>query len=66
MEKILTQEEVDSLLRGLSNGEIETKQVQEEEPDGIRRYDLTSQDRIIRGRLPTLEIINDRLPGCIE
>lgn len=60
MEKILTQEEVDSLLQGLSNGEIETKQVQEEEPDGIRRYDLTSQDRIIRGRMPTLEIINDR------
>ncbi|HOV85505.1 MAG TPA: flagellar motor switch protein FliM [Syntrophobacteraceae bacterium] len=60
MEKILTQEEVDSLLRGLSNGEVETKQVQEEESGGIRRYDLTSQDRIIRGRMPTLEIINDR------
>jgi len=31
-----------------------------EEAEGIRAYDLTSQDRIIRGRMPTLEIINDR------
>lgn len=60
MEKILSQEEVDALLRGLSNGEIEAEQKEDEDSAGIRRYDLTSQDRIIRGRMPTLEIINDR------
>ena len=60
MEKILSQEEVDALLRGLSNGEIEAEQKEDDESSGIRHYDLTSQDRIIRGRMPTLEIINDR------
>ncbi len=60
MEKILSQDEVDALLKGLTNGEIEAQKEEEEEADGIRPYDLTSQDRIIRGRMPTLEIINDR------
>jgi flagellar motor switch protein FliM len=60
MEKILSQDEVDALLKGLTNGEIESEKEEEQENDGIRIYDLTSQDRIIRGRMPTLEIINDR------
>jgi len=60
MEKILSQDEVDALLRGLSNGDIEADKKDEEAAEGIRSYDLTSQDRIIRGRMPTLEIINDR------
>lgn len=60
MEKILSQDEVDALLRGLSDGEIETEKTEGTELDGIRPYDLTSQDRIVRGRMPTLEIINDR------
>ncbi len=60
MEKILSQDEVDALLRGLSDGEIEGEKQNADEIDGIKTYDLTSQDRIIRGRMPTLEIINDR------
>jgi flagellar motor switch protein FliM len=60
MEKILSQDEVDALLRGLSNGEIESEKKGHEAHDGLQSYDLTSQDRIIRGRMPTLEIINDR------
>jgi flagellar motor switch protein FliM len=60
MEKILSQDEVDALLRGLSDGEIEAPQDKADDVSGIKSYDLTSQDRIIRGRMPTLEIINDR------
>ncbi len=63
MEQVLSQDEVDALLKGLDGGEIETETdtpPDEESQDGIRPYDLTSQDRIIRGRMPTLEIINDR------
>lgn len=62
MDKILSQEEVDALLRGLSEGEIEPSKEGQEDYDesGIRPYDLTAQDRIIRGRMPTLEIINER------
>ena len=60
MSQILTQDEVDALLRGVSGGEIETEADASDDDSGIIKYDLTSQDRIIRGRMPTLEIINDR------
>lgn len=60
MEKLLTQEEIDALLRGVAEGEIETEPHAASEPGTLRAYDLTNQDRIIRGRMPTMEIINDR------
>ncbi len=60
MSNILTQEEVDALLRGISGGEIETEVVDEHDPSEIVPYDLTSQDRIIRGRMPTLEMTNEK------
>ena len=60
MNKVLSQDEVDALLRGLSDGAIESEKEETQESNGIRAYDLTSQERIIRGRMPTLEIINDR------
>ena len=60
MEKVLSQEEVDALLKGVSDGNIETEAQGNASPADIRSYDLTNQDRIIRGRMPTMEIINDR------
>ncbi len=61
MTNILSQEEVDALLRGISGGEIETDVTHELMGAGeFMPYDLTSQDRIIRGRMPTLEMINER------
>jgi len=60
MTNILSQEEVDALLRGISGGEIETEAEEYHEPGGIIPYDLTSQDRIIRGRMPTLEMTNEK------
>ena len=60
MSKVLSQEEVDSLLRGMSDGDIEVETDVAIDDSGVIPYDLTNQDRIIRGRMPTLEIINDR------
>ncbi len=60
MNQILSQEEVDALLRGISDGEVETEQEENQEVDGVRPYDLTNQERIIRGRMPTLEIIHQK------
>jgi len=60
MSKILSQEEVDTLLRGLTGGEIEAESEILEDDSGIVPFDLSNQDRIIRGRMPVLEIINDR------
>lgn len=54
----LSQEEVDALLKGVT-GETD-EPAQEEAPDGIRSYDLGRQERIVRGRMPTLELINER------
>jgi flagellar motor switch protein FliM len=60
MDKILSQEEIDALLRGMSEGQVDTNP-EESDESGIVPYDLANQDRIIRGRMPTLEIINDNL-----
>ncbi len=57
---VLSQDEIDALLHGVDGGEVETES---DEPilDGVaRQYDFQSQDRIVRGRLPTLEMINER------
>ncbi|MBE9546725.1 MAG: flagellar motor switch protein FliM [Proteobacteria bacterium] len=60
MSQVLSQDEVDALLKGISGGEIETVEEVEEDLEGIRSYDLTSQDRITRGRMPTLEMTNEK------
>ncbi len=65
MAEILSQDEVNALLRGISSGAIESEK-KEENLDGIRPYDLTSQDRIVRGRMPTLEIINERFARLLR
>ena len=60
MSNILSQEEVDVLLKGLSGGEIETEKAAEQDPFAVIPYDLTSQDRIIRGRMPTFEMTMEK------
>ena len=61
MSEILSQEEVDSLLSGLSAGKVEIEPDEPDEASGdITLYDFTSQDKVIRGRMPTLDIINER------
>ncbi|MBN2654446.1 MAG: flagellar motor switch protein FliM [Nitrospirae bacterium] len=59
MEDILSQEEVDALLKGITDGEVETEKV--EEVVGVRAYDFTAQEKIVRGRMPSLDIANERL-----
>ncbi|MET0103272.1 MAG: flagellar motor switch protein FliM [Sedimenticola sp.] len=56
---LLSQDEIDALLHGVDNGDIETEPEEIFEGE-IRAYDFSSQDRIVRGRLPTLEMINER------
>lgn len=56
---ILSQDEIDALIHGVDNGDLELDE--EDVPEGtVQSYDFTSQDRIVRGRLPTLEMINER------
>ncbi|MBG6288024.1 flagellar motor switch protein FliM [Pseudomonas nicosulfuronedens] len=58
MQDLLSQDEIDALLHGVDDGLVETES--DVEPGAIKSYDLTSQDRIVRGRMPTLEMINER------
>lgn len=60
MNKFLAQDEVDALLNGLSGGDLDDEEEEIEDSDGVVPFDLANQDRIIRGRMPVLEIINDR------
>jgi len=59
-EKVLSQDEVDALMQGVSNGAIDTDPVEEEDTGEIRDYSLTSQEKVVRGRMATMEIINER------
>jgi flagellar motor switch protein FliM len=54
----LSQEEVDALLKGVT-GEVDEAPPEEESGD-VKNYDLGRQERIVRGRMPTMELINER------
>ena len=56
---LLSQDEIDALLHGVNAGDVDTDDDLGNE-EGIRGYDFSSQDRIVRGRMPTLEMINER------
>jgi flagellar motor switch protein FliM len=57
---ILSQDEVDALLNGLGGDDIKQNEPQLDEFGKPRRYDFGNEERIIRGRMPTLEMINER------
>ena len=56
--QILNQDEVDALLNGVDSGAVATEASQA--PGEARDYDFGSEMRIVRGRMPTLEMINER------
>lgn len=58
MQDLLSQDEIDALLHGVDDGDIDTED--DLDAGSVKSYDLTSQDRIVRGRMPTLEMINER------
>lgn len=62
MSQVLSQSEVDALLSAVSDNKPETEDASAGGGGGggVVQYDLANQDRIIRGRMPTLDIIHDR------
>lgn len=62
MENVLSQSEVNALINSVRDTEDKKNgKADDGSPDKPRSYDLTSNDRIIRGRMPTLDILNQRL-----
>jgi flagellar motor switch protein FliM len=57
-DKILDQAEIDALIHGVDSGKVDT--TPDPGPNEVRAYDFNNQMRIVRGRMPTLEMINER------
>ena len=64
-QQILSQDEVDALLQGIT-GESQKIEQDDLPKTGTRDYDLASQERIVRGRMPTMEVINERFARNIR
>lgn len=65
MSDFLSQDEVDSLLRGVT-GEAATENEEEEDKSAARPYNVASNERIVRGRMPTMEVINERFARLLR
>lgn len=57
-QEILNQDEIDALIHGVDSGAVTTEA--DSAPGEIRPFDFATQVRIVRGRMPTLEMINER------
>jgi flagellar motor switch protein FliM len=64
-QQILSQDEVDALLQGIT-GESQKLEQEDTPTEGVHDYNLASQERIVRGRMPTMEIINERFARNIR
>jgi len=63
-ENFLSQDEVDALLRGVNGDSDESAATVD--TASVRPYNLATQERIVRGRMPTLEIINERFARLLR
>ncbi len=66
MEQILSQDEVDALLKGIAGGEIEEPEEATDEGAGYERYDFTKQEGALHIRMPAMEVINDSFLRAIR
>lgn len=63
-EDFLSQDEVDALLKGAIGDSDDAPK--EMDTSGVRSYNLATQERIVRGRMPTYEIINERFARLLR
>ena len=66
MSDFLSQDEVDSLLRGVTGEESQSPAQEEENKAEARPYNVASNERIVRGRMPTMEVINERFARMLR
>ncbi len=65
-DEVLTREESEALLAGVQDGSVATDGDAGAAPGTVRDVDITQWDRIVRGRVPALESINERLAGLLR
>jgi flagellar motor switch protein FliM len=67
VDRILSQEEIDALMQGVSAGQVETESDLNGELAEVDEYNLiTSKERVVHGKLPAMEIINNRFCGLFK
>jgi flagellar motor switch protein FliM len=66
MDKVLSQDEVDSLLQGITGGKVETETAIPEGDEGIKVYDFREQTGPSTLKLPALGPINERFVGSLK
>ena len=59
-EKILNQDEIDALLKGVVTGEVEAAPKEPQTPAAIMAFNFSGHDRVVRGRMAALDIVHDR------
>ena len=64
-QKILNQDEIDALLNGVNSGDVSTTE-SEPPPSEVRTFDFQKELRVVRGRMPALERINQRFAGLFR
>jgi flagellar motor switch protein FliM len=64
--ELLSQDEIDALLSGVDSGDVDTTSLDDTPADGVRAYNFASQDRIVRGRMPTIDMINERFARSLR
>jgi flagellar motor switch protein FliM len=62
--EILEQDEIDALVNGVNSGAVDTEPRPADA--AVRDYDFSTQTRIVRGRMPTLEMINERMARALR
>jgi flagellar motor switch protein FliM len=60
VEKLLSKDEVDALMQGISSGEVDTEMERPTDPPEVKPYDLTRPERIVRSRIPFTEVLTNR------
>lgn len=63
---LLGQDEIDALLKGMGGGDIETENDTSGTQAGVKAFDFTNQERIVRGRFPALDVITERFSRCFQ
>ena len=58
--EVLSQDEIDALLTSVDEGEVEAGVQIDSESVEVRAFDLTRNERVVRGRLPTLELLGEK------
>ena len=66
MSKVLSQEEVDALLNGISDGAVETETDRPPDTSSLKLFDFTNQEKVVKGKMPVLELIGERFARSLR